>query len=188
MVCFEDVLSKYWKISLKELFPENIKSMPKKLFIYLISIVHIVGTYYIFFGMFITPYRYIYVYIFYLLTAILLYFILDDKCFMNDFFKKDSKAGSEMDSVSCKESKMTNLKMSTIYTMLCFFLGISLLSLLFPDLYFQNIIKNVIHFFNNAGVLYNYLPLIIFYIWILLYLLVKLTKLNKNLILEKEEK
>ena len=110
--------------------------------------------------MLITPYKYIHVYIFYLLTISIVQFILNDKSFMNDLIEDDDTI------------KPYN------YKTLCLLLGISLISLIIPDLYCQNIVKNIVETFNSSGIL-NYLPLILLYLWILLYLFVKLTKLKK---------
>ena len=178
MECFEDVISKYYKSSLSKLFPP-ISKIPKKIFFYIISITHIIGVWYLFLGMLITPYKYIYVYIFYLITIIILYFILNDKCFMTDFFNSNYKAGDDEDSVLCDQNKLTHLRMKTIYKILCFLLTISFISLLIPNSYPQTIITNLIGYFKNQhNEIINYLPIIMLYFWILLYLFVKLTKLT----------
>ena len=181
MECFEDVITKYYKSSLSKLFPP-IQKLPKKIFFYIVSLTHILGVWYLFFGMLITPYKYVYVYIFYIITIIILYFILNDKCFMTDFFNInniDTKAGDEDDSVLCDQNKLTNLRMKTIYKMLCFFLTIAFISLLIPNSYPQTILMNIINCFKDQhNEIINYLPVIMLYFWILLYLFVKLTKLT----------
>ena len=181
MECFEDVLAKYYKSSMKELFP-SIQNPTRRLLFYLNSIIHTIGVYYIFFGMLITPYRYIGVYITFLVTIVLLYFMLNDKCFMNDFFennKDDAKAGNNNDSELCEVNKMTKLRMKTIYKMLCFYLGIAVISLLIPTVYPQNLALNIMNCWKDKqSEIIHYLPVIMLYFWILLYLFVKLTKLK----------
>ena len=108
--------------------------------------------------------------------------MLNDKCFMNDFFennKDDAKAGNDDDSELCKANKMTKLRMKTIYKMLCFYLGIAVISLLIPTVYPQNVALNIMNCWKDKqNEMIQYLPVIMLYFWILLYLFVKLTKLK----------
>lgn len=129
----------------------------------IINVFYILGMIYTFFGMLITPYKLIHVYIFYLLTLIILQFILNDKSFMKDLINnKDQEA---------TESSTSNYKLFSIL------LGISLLSLIFSNVYPQNILKFIFNFLNDE--MLHFLPLVLLYFWILIYLFVKLTKLKK---------
>lgn len=154
---YKDIVN---KLSLNNILQKNNKSFSEKIFTYVTNLLHILGSFYLFFGMLITPYKYIHVYIFYLLTISIVQFILNDKSFMNDLIEDDDTI------------KPYN------YKTLCLLLGISLVSLIIPSLYCQNMLKIIIETFNSSGIL-NYLPIILLYFWILLYLFVKLTKLKK---------
>ena len=156
MQYYKDIVN---KLSLNNILQKNNKSFSEKIFTYVTNLFHILGSFYIFFGMLITPYKYIHIYIFYLLTISIVQFMLNDKSFMNDLIDDDT-------------IKPYN------YKTLCLLLGISLVSLIIPGLYCQNMLKNIIEIFNSSGKL-NYLPIISLYFWILLYLFVKLTKLKK---------
>ena len=130
----------------------------------IINVFYILGMIYTFFGMIITPYKLIHVYIFYLLTLIILQFILNDKSFIEDLMNHKNENEDTNDS-------------SNNYKLFSILLGISLLSLIFSNVYPQNILKFIFNFLNDE--MLHFLPLVLLYFWILIYLFVKLTKLKK---------
>ena len=171
MDCFETVLYQYYKKTQEHLFPKGIKAKDK-FKIYFINFTHIIGTLYILFGIF-TPSKYLPLYITFLITVILLYLILGDKCFMNDILDKnlDKKvqitAGSR--SINCVDSKITHLKMRTIYLIILTLLVISIIGIIDKRFSLNNIIIYLINKIKNLPIYFHITPLIILYSWIIGY-------------------
>jgi len=171
MDCIETTLYKYYIKTQKSLFPKNIK--PKdKLRIYIINLTHIIGTLYVFFGIF-TPSKYLPLYIVFLITVILLYLILGDKCFMNDILDRntDNKiqthAGSRV--INCVDSKITHLKMRTIYLFILTLLVLSILGMISDKLSISGIFVEAVKRIGNLSIYFHILPLVVLYSWILGY-------------------
>ena len=175
--CLENILEHYNQKSLDILFPKYDAPLLEKIIIYFINIVHIVGLYYIIFGLLFTPSKYMHVYIIYVLTIILLYIFLNNKCFMNDMAHKNSsneefkqnfstKAGT----INCVNS-ITHLKMKTIYKSLVIFLILGCLSFVNKKYSISNGLYNMVNKIENFSKLFHYMPLIILYSFIIFYLL-----------------
>lgn len=171
MDCLETTLHKYYIKTMESLFPKKIK--PKNKFkIYMINFVHMIGTLYVFFGIF-TPYKYLHLYLIYLITIILLYFILRDKCFMNEILDKNIKkkiqikAGSN--SLNCVDSKITHLKMKTIYFIILTLIIITIIGLISKDLSISNMIVELIKKLNEMSLGFHIIPLVTLYAWIIGY-------------------
>ena len=179
MECYENVMGKYFKSSMKELFPSDTKN---KFLVYLTGIVHLIGALYIKYG-FLTPPKYIHIYVIYLISIIMSYFILDEKCFMNDIVlklqnkqhSKSLKAGSR-DEEKCMDSKMTHLKMSTIYKFISLYLLISTISLIDKRFHPVTILKTIYSNCEKNDTIYQYLPLMMLYGYLTFYGLLSLFK------------
>lgn len=179
MDCFEDVIDKYWNSTMNELFPSKTKN---KILVYFFGIIHIIGFIYLHLGIY-TPHKYIHLYILFLVTVIVSYFVLNEKCFVNHLVyklrnkKEDIKniqAGSRNN--NCVDSKMTHLKMSTIYSSISLFLLISIISLLDKQYHIVNIHKNIYNYLTNINPKIHYLPLVTIYSCIIIYVGMKLFK------------
>ena len=118
-----------------------------------------------------------YLYLIYLVSIVLLYLYLGDKCFMNDLLHKNStneefkkkfniKAGTN----DCVNS-ITHLKMKTIYKILCVLFIIAILSFINEKYSISNMLYNFVNKIETFPLIIHYLPLITLYTWIIYYLL-----------------
>ena len=179
MECFENIMEKYLTSTLNELFPKDTKN---KIPVYTLGIIHIIGALYIYHGIY-TPPEYMHLYILFLITVVISYFMLNEKCFVNHlvFKLRDQKNSNSLQAGSreedtCVDSKMTHLKMRTIYSIICILLLLSFMSLLDKRFHLVAIQQKMHSYFANINPLFHYLPLGTLYTCLLFYFGIKLFK------------
>ncbi len=124
---FEDILYVYYINTVRNTFPSlDFTTI-------FVAIFHIVGFYVIYFGVFLPP-KYIWIHVVYLLTILISYFIFDKNCFMTLF--------ANMGTSSTKTP--IYLRMSTATVLLFILLGVSILSIFYPNLSPFRLIKSII--------------------------------------------
>jgi hypothetical protein len=124
---FEDILYVYYINTVKNTFPSLDFTTV------FVAIFHIIGFYVIYWGVFLPP-KYIWIHIVYILTILISYFIFDKNCFMTLF--------ANMGTPSYKTP--IYLRMSTATVFLFILLGVSTISIIYPNLSPFRIIKSII--------------------------------------------
>ena len=124
---FEDMLYIYYINTVRNTFPSlDFTTI-------FVALFHIVGFYVIYFGVFLPP-KYIWIHVVYLLTILISYFIFDKNCFMTLF--------ANMGTNSTKTP--IYLRMSTATVFLFILLGLSIISMINPNLSPFRILKSII--------------------------------------------
>ena len=124
---FEDMLYIYYINTVRNTFPSlDFTTI-------FVALFHIVGFYVIYFGVFLPP-KYIWIHVVYLLTILISYFIFDKNCFMTLFANMGT---------SSKKTPIY-LRMSTATVFLFMLLGVSILSIFYPNLSPFRLIKSII--------------------------------------------
>ena len=123
----EDIYLQHFKNTFNILFP---KKCNNKYFIYLLSIIHIIGASFIQWGVFLKN-KYLPFYLFYIILIIYSYYIFNNKCFVTLISNKYS---------GLKESSFY-LKNTTARNILLFNAFITAIAIIYPEVSLYNIMN-----------------------------------------------
>ena len=181
--CLEDIISIYMNDTINQLFPN---SSNNKILTNLIGSFHLMGAVYIFIGAF-SPPKYLKYHICYLCIILMVYFLLNGDCFMsklsNQSLNKNIKyfsAGSPNNSNTCEKSRITHLRMRTIYLLILLVFIISVIGHLKPNYSLHKMLLNLLIWLNNASHYVYLTPFLFLNIFLIIYIIKEFNKKRKN--------